>query len=67
MAKKRRLRKTGGLTQAAPQVEEAAAPAPAPKKVEKVEKVEEVVAAPAPAKEEPKPTKRRSLFGKKDD
>jgi hypothetical protein len=35
--------------------------------VEKVEKVEEVVAAPAPAKEEPKPTKRRSLFGKKDD
>ena len=64
MAKKRRLRKTGGLNQAAPQVEEAAAPAPAPKKVEKVE---EVAAAPAPTKEEPKPKKRLSLFGKKDD
>ena len=49
MAKKRRLRKTGGLTQAAPQVEEAAAPAP--------EKVEEVAEAPAPAKEKPKPKK----------
>lgn len=61
MAKKRRLRKTGGLTQTVPQVEEAAAPAPAP------EKVEEVAAAPAPVKEEPKPKKRRSLFGKKDD
>ena len=61
MAKKRRLRKTGGLNQAAPQVEEAAAPAPAPKKVE------EVAATPAPAKEEPKPKKRLSLFGKKDD
>ena len=61
MAKKRRLRKTAGLNQAVPQVEKAAAPAPAP------EKVEEVAAAPAPAKEEPKPTKRRSLFGKKDD
>lgn len=61
MAKKRRLRKTGGLNQAAPQVEEAAAPAPAPKKVE------EVAATPAPANEEPKPKKRLSLFGKKDD
>ena len=59
MAKKRRLRKTGGLAQPAPQ--EAAPPAPAHKKEK------EVVVKPAPSKEEPKPTKRRSLFGKKDD
>ena len=59
MAKKRRLRKTGGLAQSAPQ--ETVAPSPAPKKVE------EVVIKPAPTEEEPKPTKRRSLFGKKDD
>ena len=59
MAKKRRLRKTGGLAQPSPQ--EVTPPVPTPKKEK------EVVVKPAPPKEEPKPVKRRSLFGKKDD